>query len=495
MDIVSPSVIRQAEQELFRSGIISSSELMARVVQRLVALWNSPEAGLGCEGAWKPEAVLLYIGKGNNAGDAAGLAAALGLPIYVRQPLGESEAADTLFYLQRAEERAAVCYVSAVDSLPGNGKLLIIDGLLGSGARGMLRPPYAELVQEMNACRAANPRSLLLAVDIPTGLDAETGAVHGDAVRADVTAAIGCVKPGMTVDGAEDYVGRLLCVPLPEVHLPPSPPDAPRVTDEMLVRRWMPRRSFSCFKNRAGRVNIVAGSVGYLGAARLCAEAAVATGAGLVALYCRRDVYPLLATALTPEVMVRPVDSYADVPADGAEALVIGPGLGTPPPSEVTALHKLVQACDGTLLLDADGLNLAAAHAWEIPSRAILTPHPGEMRRLYPDAAFLSRAECCRRFVAAHPCTLLLKGARTIITDGTTTCFNSSGGPYMANGGQGDTLAGVIAALVAQGVPPVPAAAAAAYRCGQVAAYLHAQAGHCPAVPASHLISALPCFL
>lgn len=495
MEIIPSGMIRQAEQRLFNTGGMGSSELMDRVVQRLAGQWEGREAGLGCQGAWRPDAVILYLGKGNNAGDAAGFAARLGLPIHVRRPAGASLADDTRAYLEQAETRVPVSMAEDAGSLPGGGAMLIVDGLLGSGARGALRPAYAELVREMNALRAANARSLLLSIDMPTGLDPDSGTVGEAAVQADVTAVIGCVKPGMLADGAGDYVGRLLCIPLPEVALAPAAPGAPRVTDEKLVRTWTPRRAYSCFKNRAGRVDIVAGSVGYTGAAQLCAEAAVAAGAGLVALYCMRDAYPILAARVAPEVMVRPVDSYTEVPAGGAEALVVGPGLGTPPASEIPALQQLTENACGTLILDADGLNLAAAHGWKLPGNAILTPHPGEMRRLFPAAAELPRAECARRFVAEHPCTLLLKGARTIITDGAETYYNSTGGPYMANGGQGDTLSGVIAALAAQGLPPLHAAAAAAYRCGQTADCLHARSGHAPAVTASSLISALPYFI
>lgn len=495
MEIIPSGIIRQAEQKLFNTGGMSSPELMDRVVQRLAGQWESKEAGLGCQGAWSPDAVILYLGKGNNAGGAAGFAARLGLPIHVRQPAGASLADDTRTYLERAETRVPVFMPKDGASLPREGAMLIVDGLLGSGASGALRPAYAESVREMNALREANTRSLLLSVDIPTGLDPDSGTVGDVAVRADVTAVIGCVKPGMLADGAEDYVGRLLCIPLPEVAMAPTAPGAPRATDEKLVCSWTPRRAYSCFKNRAGRVNIVAGSVGYTGAAQLCAEAAVAAGAGLVTLYCMRDVYPILAARVAPEVMIRPVDSYAEVPDKGAEALVIGPGLGTPPASETPALQQLAENARCTLVLDADGLNLAASHGWKLPENAILTPHPGEMRRLFPAAAALSRAECARRFVAEHPCTLLLKGARTIITNGAETYFNSTGGPYMANGGHGDTLSGVIAALAAQGFPPLHAAAAAAYRCGQTADCLHARSGHAPAVPASSLISALPHFI
>lgn len=428
--------------------------------------------------------VVVYAGRGNNAGDALGLAARFGCPVTLRAvcpPQGLSLESARQFALLSAER------LSLERPEPQEG-LLIIDGLLGSGATGALREPYAALVQELNALRDASPRSCTLAIDVPTGLHADTGEVPGEAVRADVTAAIGCVKPGMVADGAEDYVGRLLCIPLPEVALPVQA-EGRVATAEVL--RWLPRRPYSCFKNRAGRVNIVAGSVGYVGAAQMCAEAALAAGAGLVALYCREDVYPLLAARVAPEVMVHPVKSYAEIPADGAQALVVGPGIGRVKGDEVRALHNLLLRCEQPLVLDADGLNLAAEYGWELPPQCILTPHPGEMRRLFPAGAAMSRCDCARRYVQQHPCTLLLKGARTLITNGEELWYNSTGGPYMANGGQGDVLAGCIGALAAQGVPPLHAAVAGAYACGQAAAMAWAQADYPHAIRATDVIAHL----
>lgn len=468
------SVVREAEQRAFAEGRTTSAALMDAVVERLFAALRRCFPMV-------PQRVVVYAGTGNNAGDAIGLAARFGCPVVLR-------AAGTLSADSERQWQLVAdgCYAeTAPDPAPHT---LILDGLLGSGAHGALRPAYAALTEEMNTLRERCEHSLLVAVDVPTGLDADTGAVCGPVVRADVSCPIGCVKPGMLADGAEDAVGRLLPVELPGIALTPAVADRVLSAEEACVQ--LPRRAYSCFKNRAGRVAIVAGSVGMLGAAQLCAEAAVAAGAGLVVLYCHADTYPLLAARVAPEVMVKPVASYADIDEPQARALVIGPGLGQLPAEEAAALHALAHSFCGTVVLDADGLNLAAAENWAFGPNMILTPHPGEMRRLDPRPA-VSRRETVQRFLAEHDVTLLLKGARTLIADRRACYYNSTGGPYMANGGQGDVLSGVIGALAAQGLSPLRAAAAGANRCGLAAERAWAAKGYAGVTPASAVSDAL----
>lgn len=456
------ATVRAAEQRAFAAGETTPEDLTAAVVRQLVATLREHTAGY--------RTAVVYAGKGGNARDAVGLAAAVADRVLLRAASG----ADTAALIALAKSFSGDCDIQVLaDPLEDGDGLLLIDGLLGSGAVGALRPEYAAMAEEMNALRALGEHSLLLAVDIPSGLNGDTGEADVRAVRADVSCPIGCVKPGMLADGAEDYVGRLLPVALPGIALVPATEDCVLSAAEGIVH--LPRRAASCFKNRAGRVAIVAGSVGMLGAAQLCAEAALHAGAGLVVLYCRADAYPLLAARVAPEVMVRPVASYADIAEPDAQALVIGPGLGRVEGAEAAALHALAHSFAGTVVLDADGLNLAAAQQWTFTPNMILTPHPGEMRRLDPRPA-APRRETVRRFLAEHDVTLLLKGARTLIADRRTCYYNSTGGPYMANGGQGDVLSGVIGALAAQGCPPLQAAAAGAYRCGLAAerAYLRA---------------------
>lgn len=448
------ATVRAAEQRAFAAGETTPEALTAAVVQRLVTALREHAAPFGT--------AVVYAGKGGNARDAVGLAAAVAQRVVLRAvPSADTGA---LCALATTFGNAAV---EVAEQAPGADEpLLLIDGLLGSGASGALRPEYAALAGEMNALRERGEHSLLVAVDIPSGLNGDTGEADTHAVRADVTCPIGCVKPGLLADGAEDCVGRLLPVELPGIPLTPSTEDRVLSAEEDIVH--LPRRAASCFKNRAGRVAIVAGSIGMLGAAQLCAEAALRAGAGLVVLYCHRDTYPLLAARITPEVMVQPVESYADIAEPNAQALVIGPGLGRQSGTEAAALHALAHSFAGTVVLDADGLNLASAQGWHFTPNMILTPHPGEMRRLFPGPA-TSRRDTVRRFLAEHDVTLLLKGARTLIADRRAAWYNSTGGPYMANGGQGDVLAGVIGALAAQGCPPLQAAAAGAYRCGLAA--------------------------
>ena len=467
MQITSAQGIRQAEQAAFAEGRTTSSELMDAVVARMCR-----------ELPFTPRRVVAYIGRGNNGGDAVGLAAAFNCPVILRHP---GEKFDVSAETQRQLDRAGNMDVRDTAPEP-EADTLVIDGLLGSGAHGELRADYAACVREMNALRLGAPRCRTLAIDMPTGLGTSV------CVQADATAAIGCVKPEMLADGAEDSVGRLFCIPLPEVDIPAECADTVLEPLHPLCR--LPRRPYSLFKNRAGRVAIVAGSIGYLGAAQMCAEAAVRTGAGLVALYCHEDAYPLLAARVAPEVMVRAVKSYAEISEPDAQCLLMGPGLGAVEGAEADALHALAMGFRGTVVLDADALNLAAARGWEFHERCILTPHPGEMRRLDPRPA-ATRREVVRRFLERHACTLLLKGARTIVADRSHTCYNSTGGPFMANGGQGDTLSGCIAALAAQGLAPLHAAALGAYACGLAAEMAQAR-DNVPAVGATQVCAALP---
>ncbi len=481
MLVATSAAIRAAEQAAFASGKHHSAGLMDAVICRLHAALDHHPATAG----WRPARVVAYLGKGNNAGDAIGLAACYDCPVILRSC---AEAHELSADAQRQLDKARRFTLANRPPEPAP-RTLIIDGLLGSGACGPLRPDVATLVHELNALRDACPQSITVAVDIPTGLQAGAGS---PCVKADISCPIGCVKPTMLEDGAENVVGQLLPIPLPEVAIPPCTSDL--VADDNLLRPWLPRRNYNSFKNQVGRVIIIAGSVGMLGAAQMCAEAALAAGAGLVELCCKPEVYPMLATRVAPEVMVRCVSSYADIDPSAAQALLIGPGLGQPEAAELTALHALATGFHGTVVLDADALNAAAAQGWELSGHQnwILTPHPGEMRRLAPQLAALPRREQAARFVETFSGTLVLKGARTLTTNKEQCIINSSGGPFMANGGQGDVLAGAIAALAAQGLPPLHAAAYAVHACGQAAASAWKSHGYARSTRATQTLHYLP---
>ncbi len=490
MYVLSCQQMRDAEQAALAAGSATPDGLMDAAISSAVAELQR-DAEYSEIHRTLPH-VVVYMGKGKNAGDALGIARSLGYPCITLRCAAPAEqmAPETRRQMELTETVADV-RTSALPLSQTPDGTLIIDGLLGSGARGSLRPEYAQLVHEMNALRRTNPRSSLLAVDIPTGLDASTGTADAATVRADVTTAIGCVKEGLVADGAENYVGRLIGVPLPCVSLPHS---TVQVADHSLLS-LLPQRNFSCYKNQSGRVRIVAGSVGFLGAAQMCAESALRSGAGLVELFCMPEYYDSLAMRVAPEIMVHRVGSFAEIPSKGAQALLIGPGLGTPSAENQAALSALLARSECPVVLDADALRLLAAGDLSWPPHPILTPHPGEMLTLFPQAAALSRAETAAQFLLRHPCTLLLKGARTLTTDGSSVLYNSTGGPFMANGGQGDVLAGVVAGLAAQGLSCFQAASLAAFLCGRAASIARAKMGQPLCVCATDLLPYLTSIL
>jgi NAD(P)H-hydrate epimerase len=208
----------------------------------------------------------------------------------------------------------------------------------------------------------------------------------------------------------------------------------------------------------------------------LSANGALRGGAGLVTIYAPEDIQPILAVAAPPEVMVRPVKSYAEVLDEKHDVLAVGPGLGK---ARAGAILQLIEHAEGPMVLDADGLNIVAEHDAGLLLRCagprLLTPHPGEMARLFPEAKGLSRYETATRFTglyskARFPVTLLLKGSRTIIhEEGKPASYNTTGNPGMGTGGMGDVLTGVCAALIGQHLSPYDAARMGAWLCGHAA--------------------------
>ncbi len=477
MEIASAESIREAEQQLFRRGGISSLELMNLVITRMSAEWKKLRLGHNFTH------VLIYAGSGNNAGDAIGFAATLGLPITLRQVSRlslESKAQHDLLPAVQSEITPELRYE----------RLLIIDGLLGTGMKEPLNPIYCDYVREINSIRESYAGSYVVSMDIPSGLNADTGKPFPLAVKADMTMCIGCVKTGMLADTAHNYVGRILPIDLPEIDIPRNPNC---VLDRNIIHTWLPQRPYNSYKNIMGHVGIIAGSVGYLGAAQLCAEAALAAGAGLVTLYCYEKYYSILASRLAPEIIVRPIKSYHDVRSENHESMVIGPGIGTPSSDEGTALYRIVAQTECPTVLDADGINLAAAEKWQLSEHIIATPHLGEMRTLMGEGNSITcREDWIDLFHQRHHGVVLFKGERSIIASSNRRFYNSTGGPYMANGGQGDALSGCIAGLAAQGMVPLTAAAAGSWLCGLAAERAYAAQQLSPSIRASQMIAQLP---
>jgi NAD(P)H-hydrate epimerase len=365
---------------------------------------------------------------------------------------------------------------------------VVIDGLLGTGIRGEVREPFRSLIGVVNESHRP-----VLAVDIPSGLHADTGTPLPECVRADVTVTMALPKLGLVVDQGLDASGRIIVA---DIGIPRDvkecPPGMPEWIDEDEAAAWIAPRRPTDHKGRFGHVLIVAGSVGFAGAAVLCARGALRAGAGLVSLFVPDAVYWPVAAQLR-EAMVHPgpttggkLDALA-VPlllelAERATALAIGPGLGASPDvSEVVT--RLLQETSAPAVVDADGLNVLGSPPGALPrgrGACVLTPHPGEMRRLlsaYDWAAGLDPAlrpagwDIARRLARETDAVTVLKGAGTLVADpaDASLSVNGSGNPGMATGGSGDVLTGMIGARLAGGDEPAQAA--------RLAVYLHGAAG------------------
>lgn len=433
-----------------------------------------------------PGTVVAYLGTGNNAGDALVAARELeqaGWTVMLR-PSHSPEKFKTLplqhwHRLARAHVLQEPLNTTEFHQRP----IIQLDGLVGIGMTGRLRPELQKLASEMNHLRR-EASCWTVAMDIPSGLDGDTGEPSADTVVADLTVTIGFPKVGLVADAATAFVGRLAWLPLKDLGVENA--CGRTLLSPQILRRFLPRRSFDFHKGQAGRVGILAGSPGLLGAAELVCEGALRAGAGLVTLFTKESTYSLLAARVRPEIMVRKVRDYREVLDLSFDALGIGPGLGFEAEEEV--LHVLRYAAVPSVL-DADALTMMARSAAPVLLSAsaprLLTPHPGEMKRLAIDSENHPRVMEAEGWAMAHPGhTLLLKGSRTVIaTEGKGTFFNTTGHPGMATGGMGDVLTGVCAALVGQKMALHEAAGLAAWACGRAAEL---------AAIASSQLSALP---
>jgi NAD(P)H-hydrate epimerase len=409
--------------------------------------------------------VTVYCGPGNNGGDGyllALLAHEAGLVVEVHalaECAGEGDAASARTACEQAG--VPVHRWHGTSSLPDAE--VHVDALYGTGLNRPPEPAAAGLIERLNA--SGKP---ILALDVPSGLNADTGHCPGPAIRASLTVSFIAAKRGLHTGQASAHTG---CVELATLGLPDGlwqeAPDA-----HLLEAGTLGPRPRDAHKGRNGHVLCIGGEAGSGGAVMLCAQAALRCGAGLVSVATRIEhVSPLLAHC--PEAMVHAVET-ADALAPllaRATLVAIGPGLGQSPWGRM--LLDLAVASQKSLLLDADALNLLAASPQALSSDAILTPHPGEAARLLATTTAdvqSDRFDAARRLADAFQCVVVLKGAGTIVAaPGEIPRVVAAGNPGMAVGGMGDVLTGVIAALRAQGLSAFDAAS-----CG---ALLHAAAG------------------
>ncbi len=460
--------------------------------------------------------VFVWAGRGNNGGDGFVVARRLGLAGYHTEvflvcPDPEQitgPARQNLDILRRLNIAVNQAWteeeIAAATKVAASGDLQV-DALLGTGTRGALTGPMAEAVGAMN--RAAVP---IVAIDLPSGLQADTGEILGPGVRASYTVTIGRTKPGLVTYPGAEYVGQLQ---IADIGIPPEAYDR-RQPETFLVERpevtaivpvWPP----TVHKGERGRVFIAGGSPGLTGAACLASQAALRAGAGLVTLGVPESLHYLMEIKLT-EVMTTPLPE-ADNSTFGrgaaeiileragqADALAIGPGLGQG--EELPRLlAQVVREVAVPTVIDADGLNALAGQTDVLADKGapiILTPHPGELARLCESTVAevqAHRLPLARELAQEWGVVLVLKGARTVVATPEGVCYlNSTGGPALATGGSGDVLTGIIASFLAQGLTPTEAAVAGTFVHGLAGDRAGQQVGGDGGVVAGDLISALP---
>ena len=416
----------------------------------------------------EPGVAIVFFGKGHNGGDALVAARHLGEARW-QVHLVAAFSSDKWTDLTRKKfGEAGLCYPHFPTKLTSGKPIIVLDGLLGIGASGELREPILHFTRTINSLRNA-VNAHVFALDLPTGLDGDTGHLDRDAVVADTTLTVGFGKTGLVADAATDNVGRIAVLPVKALSAAAEArPTADHLGTPIELAPLLPRRRFDSHKGNYGRIGIIAGSRGFVGAAAMTSAACVHAGGGLVVLYATADTHSALTAIAPPEVMVRQVDSYLEVLVQKHDVLAVGPGVGLSRSKEIS---QVMAASSLPMIIDADGLNILSQNRAALGHFAgprLLTPHPGEMARLEPDAEKRDRNATVAAFTEAHPVTLLLKGARTIIGEvGRPLSFNTTGNPGMATGGMGDVLTGVCAALAGQGLPLYDVARLGAWLCGR----------------------------
>ncbi len=372
-----------------------------------------------------------------------------------------------------------------------DGSAAVIDALLGTGFHGAPREPTARAIAAMNAAREEG--LVVIACDVPSGVNASSGEVQTAAVIADHTVTFHAAKPGLWLSPGKGHVGGVTIV---DIGIPTW--DLPVEIDTGLITQHVldavPRRGADSNKFTSGHVLIVAGSEQYTGAPVMVARAAARAGAGYVTVCVPAAVIPVLQSKLLEEMVTEQSGAFDLL--GRANALVLGPGLGKG--SDVEALvRSLANQAKSPLVLDADGLNALGPDPAFLARRGaptVITPHAGELGRLLAcdshdiSAHRLQKAQEAARLSRA---VVVLKGDDTIITDGTRTAVSPGGVPALATAGTGDVLSGIIGAYLAKGMDPFTAACAGVYahlRAGALAARFIGQEG----VIASDVITELP---
>lgn len=480
MTTITPAEMKELETRFMEENHIPGALLMEHAALGVVdAIARYTDKG----------DVVFLCGPGNNGGDgyaAARLWAARGGKSHIVEVTADVHG-DALLNRQKALEAGIPCEIASDDAFFDLPRCdVIVDALFGTGLARPISGAAGHIIHcayDMNL----DFGTPILAVDIPSGINGTTGKNLGCAIRATETVTFHRIKQGLLLNDAPDHVGKITVQPIGIPLLGDINIDykgmtvlAPIDLDSGLFIR-----PHTCHKGDFGRVVLFCGSRGMAGAAALCANAAMRSGAGLTTILCRESLLPILQTlapgamcAVLPErdgmLLPESVDIARNALAK-ADAACIGCGLRQT--DDLLPVLRLFAEADCPVVWDADALNLLAKQNDILPLKEsdIITPHPGEAARLLDcnaDELAGDALAALHRLHVKYGCTVLLKGARSLITDGVDTCCNLYTSPALAKGGSGDVLAGIITALLARRIAPLDSVDAAAY-----GALIHGLAG------------------
>lgn len=435
--LYSTDQIKKIEQFVIQSGMVSGYKLMERAGQ---AVWNYVQHHYPTV-----KKITVFCGGGNNGGDGyvvARLARQAGLEVCVYSVVettglkNDALATHQEFILAGGTVNPFENQVIDCD--------LIIDALLGTGLSRCVTGKYEQAINAINQSQVP-----VISVDVPSGLNCDTGCVMGQAVEADTTITFIGLKQGLFTGFAAQHSGTIIHASL---DLPTSAWETISSTITCVVPKPLPPRRKYAHKGNFGHVLVVGGNKGYSGAARLAGMAALRVGAGLVSIATHRDNAAVMNT-VCPELMCHGVCSSEELAGLLAKATVVVVGTGLGQDDWATELFQTLLNTDKPTIVDADALNLLAKHPRKKPNW-ILTPHVGEAARLLnvsTTAIQTNRFQAVQQLVGQYGGVALLKGAGTLIASENRIAVSTTGNPGMASGGMGDVLAGVIAALLAQG--------------------------------------------
>ena len=493
MQLVTAEQMRRLDYAAINTFRVASLALMENAGRRTV------EIMLDNFGNPQGKKVAIFAGPGNNGGDglviARLLAACMAQPIvFLLVPALKLKGDAAVNYSRLREFPAKIIEVSDAAGLHGAAAILaecwtVVDAIFGTGLTREVSGIFAEAVNLINA--AGCP---VVAVDIASGLNADSGKILGCCVQADITVTFGLAKIGQIIYPGRDYTGYLTVA---DIGIPEKAVTEADIQVELLdkeVGKLLPARLPSAHKGTYGHLLIMAGSTGKTGAALLCGLGGLRSGTGLVSLCIPYDLNHIIETSLW-EAMTIPLQSAAQgilsiedyrVIQDALhnkQAIAMGPGIGTAAET-AELMMRLYAEIEIPMLVDADGLNILASDTGLLknaPGPRILTPHPGEMSRLTGRTSRQvqeNRLEISRDFAMKHKVHLVLKGTDTLVCDPEgRLAVNATGNPGMACGGMGDVLTGIIGGFLAQGLSPWQASCLGVYSHGLAADRLAEETG------------------